>query len=329
MAREYTEEELESIINNLPPKIGETFVSLEMLQTVQDIATRNGLHIDQIELLLTEVNQVLLGMSPSSSFTSELQSVTGIDNETAQKITTEVDQYIFMPIRQDLIALYSRTEDAINTSPVGVGAIYDEAIDSIHSDPYHEDVGGRSGRGSVVITEERLHLVDELFAPHQPKVRELTPADGSVRVQPEDAKHVPDLFATSPGSLPSYIINKATLAASEGTDAADTVIPQVTSVPPITVPIPVVLPTATAIEKSSATAVTPEQEQAPAKSPEKLQITITKSQTPGKVLLTVRKKQAAVSTAPAATTTPMQGMPVSPAMPKPSTYNIDPYKEVV
>jgi hypothetical protein len=207
---QHTEQELDELYAKLSETAQDFIFGGVISEEVANIGKETGLHLDKWQLLDTLVLETILGIVPSSMFASEVARRLGTDSATTQSIVSHMDDEIFSVIRDESVAGYAETnEKNINNG----GAIYDEAQDDIARDPYREDADIPHSRGPV-ITEEKLHIVDELFAPYQPKVRELTPADGSVRVPTDEAPHNPNFLEQEKIVTPDTSSNKVNIPTS-------------------------------------------------------------------------------------------------------------------
>jgi hypothetical protein len=190
---DYTEIELDELYAKLP-EVAQDFVYGDIIaEEVANVGKETGLHLDKWQSLNTLVLETLLGIVPSSVFGAEVERRLGTTPDVTEKIVTHMDDEIFSVVRDESVENYSET----NEKNVSTGAIYDEAQDGLganqQSDPYRESADLPHTRGPV-ITEEKLHIVDELFAPYQPKIKPLTTEDGSVRVPTDETPHAPELF---------------------------------------------------------------------------------------------------------------------------------------
>jgi hypothetical protein len=323
---DFTAQELDELYAGLS-EASQDFVYGDIIKNeVADIAKQVGLHIDKWSVLNVIVLETILGIIPSSLFRSEVLNQLDVTPEIADNIVAHFENQIFSVIRDESISEYE-DQDTKNQNISDVGAIYDEAIDNIENDPYRESIGDM--RSGPLITEDKLHLVDELFAPHHPKVKELTPADGSVRVQPADSLHIPHLFgeqkvAKEPSSM---IITKSSLLASEG---VSTPTENKANTPAEPVRIPVISQSEVA-PRTETKKLEVKSESTSQKAPEleprvsgKLEIHIEKSAVPGKIQITVRKPKILKETSGIEAE-----KTVIPAQTQPTTYTVDPYKEII
>lgn len=192
---DYTTEELDTLYANLS-ETAQDFVYGDIAgEEVSIIGKKTGLHLDKWEDLNTLVIETILGIVPSGMFASEVSTRLGTTPEITSEIVSHMDENIFSVMRDESIEGYAET----NEKNISVGAIYDEAqdviSDSTKTDPYRESADLPHTRGPV-ITEEKLHIVDELFAVHSPNIKPLTPEDGSVRVPTAEAPVHRGLFGS-------------------------------------------------------------------------------------------------------------------------------------
>lgn len=331
---DYTQQELDALYAAMSP-VAQDIVFGNRIDDIV-LASRNIVPtpIDKLEDLQMLLLETLLGIVPVNMFSNELATRLALGSEQNNTLVAYLDKEIFSAIRDESIDIYEAENDMNSTLP-GVGAIYDETMSGMTTDPYREDLGSMS-RGPL-ITEDKLHLVDELFAPHHPKVRELTPADGSVRVQPADSPHVPHLFGMGAHAAEKspVIITKASLLAAENGSAPAQAQPDTPK--PTSVNIPVRTISDTQIKEVEPVPVVEESKSSIESNPvrNKIQIVVTKGSTPGKIQLTVSKVPNSVSAvtdiAKESKTIPepMSSTQQVIATTVPTTYRVDPYKEQI
>lgn len=84
----------------LPEKLREILDSSENLEKMEGIGEKHRLHLDQIADLDGLITEVILGAEKRENFVSELSRRASLDRELAQKITLDVNQEIFIPLRE-------------------------------------------------------------------------------------------------------------------------------------------------------------------------------------------------------------------------------------
>jgi hypothetical protein len=274
----------------------------------------------------------------------ELMRRLGVDPDQAEGIASYLDETIFSVIRDGSIASYNETNEK-NIPPFR--DIYDETNMIKTSDPYREGLPLYSGAGPV-ITQEKLHIVDQLFAQSAPKVKELTPSDGSVRVPTEETKHVPDLFV-APKKLSTakeepvspFVVTKQSLEREDsgvkakprteafaGASSFDDIIKKL---PPLTGAAPAKQVLSTTPGTST------NKDESASELTLGVRITVERSPTdPTKVLLRIEKDETNTTTPVTKNSSSDLGEKPVPATPlkdlsatKPAVYTVDPYKEII
>lgn len=84
----------------LPPALQEAIRSAGLHDQITKIGTNNQLHIDQMGLLEDEVSLLMMGFTEPIEFAGALQEHVHMDAASAQKIASEVNQEILLPIRE-------------------------------------------------------------------------------------------------------------------------------------------------------------------------------------------------------------------------------------
>ncbi len=86
----------------LPPVVQQAIQSADLEKHLRALADTHKLHIDQWELLQNEVKLALLGFEDAEKLPENLESVVGVDHETANSLATAINAEIFEPIREEL-----------------------------------------------------------------------------------------------------------------------------------------------------------------------------------------------------------------------------------
>lgn len=89
-------------LDELPSSLRDAIDSSDWEIKIFDIGRRHKLHIDDLAFLQIELALAIVGISDQSSFTREVQSKLGIDDETMDKIVEDVNNEIFSHIRDHL-----------------------------------------------------------------------------------------------------------------------------------------------------------------------------------------------------------------------------------
>ena len=96
------QKQIEDRIAELPEDIQQAIGSAELEQKVQAIGAKHHLHIDSAGKLQDEVMLVMLGFEPAEQFAQHLSSELGLPSVEAAAVTEEINNEIFMPIRESM-----------------------------------------------------------------------------------------------------------------------------------------------------------------------------------------------------------------------------------
>jgi len=89
-------------MNSLPHDVQEAIHGSSWERKILDIGRRYGLHVDQLEILQTELSLAVLGLSDRQSFIREVTSEAHIPKETMFVMVEDINREIFEPIRDHL-----------------------------------------------------------------------------------------------------------------------------------------------------------------------------------------------------------------------------------
>jgi hypothetical protein len=108
----YTLEEIQEKYDALPQELQDAISSSEISTALKDIGEKNGLHIDQIGILVDMVGLVMLGLMPSNEFVDNLTSEIEISEDTATTITNEINEQILSKLRHAIQVAQAIHEEA-------------------------------------------------------------------------------------------------------------------------------------------------------------------------------------------------------------------------
>jgi hypothetical protein len=86
----------------LPRPLQQAIQSVDVEKKLRDLADKHKIHLDQWELLETEVRLALYGFQPAEDLEKNIQNEVGISAETAAALTSDISRVIFEPIREEL-----------------------------------------------------------------------------------------------------------------------------------------------------------------------------------------------------------------------------------
>lgn len=91
----------------LPESIQELILSSNYQNTLIEIGKKYQLNVEQLGMLEQETTLVMMGLTPTQDFKNELVHELKIDNIKGNQIVTEINEKIFLPIRDLLKLMYT------------------------------------------------------------------------------------------------------------------------------------------------------------------------------------------------------------------------------
>lgn len=96
------DESIKEVMKTLPPPIRQYLGQGKYLVVANRIMTKYGLHIDQAGVLEREIMFLLMGIDNPDEFTKTLSEEAKIDAKTIGNIVKDVNEQIFMPLREEM-----------------------------------------------------------------------------------------------------------------------------------------------------------------------------------------------------------------------------------
>ena len=100
--REFTAEEVQKRLRDLPTEIRSLMYSDEMTHTIQKVGEKNKLHYDQMGTLELETKNVLLGFTETPDFAGILAQSLSISKEQADTVASDINIELFSKIRDTM-----------------------------------------------------------------------------------------------------------------------------------------------------------------------------------------------------------------------------------
>jgi len=104
MPREYTPEQTWKLFEKIPEDLKEAIFSVEVANDIYNICEKN--EIEEVSKMAKIVGNVMLGLLSPDNLKETLEKELNLKSEKAQKITQEIDRFIFYPIKESLNNLY-------------------------------------------------------------------------------------------------------------------------------------------------------------------------------------------------------------------------------
>jgi hypothetical protein len=96
------DEKMQARFKELPKVVQDAITSADIQRRMRALADTNKLHLDQWEALENEVMLSLLGFQAVGDLQKNIKQETGVSDEVATNLASEVSKIVFEPIRQEL-----------------------------------------------------------------------------------------------------------------------------------------------------------------------------------------------------------------------------------
>lgn len=101
---------------SLPDDLKSAVTSQEVDKQIQEIAKKHLLHIDQTGELADETGLVMLGLTKTDEYISNLKERLGISQQKTAEIAKDIDEQVLRPIKASLVATSERKMETARTS---------------------------------------------------------------------------------------------------------------------------------------------------------------------------------------------------------------------
>ena len=95
-------DDIRAVLGEVPPPIRAFFASGKIELITKVLMHENGLHVDQAAVLEREIILLLLGLQSPAEFSHALESDGHIERATVQVIAHEINEQIFIPLREEM-----------------------------------------------------------------------------------------------------------------------------------------------------------------------------------------------------------------------------------
>ena len=136
---QYNQDEMWKIYEKLPEELKQAVFSAENADHTFSICERYG--INECPKVASLIGLGLMGVMLPRNFEGALAKEMGLDNDTAQRVSQEVNRFIFYPVKQQLEQLHAKPGEVGTPQEVGIAP------------PRHSDE--RRASDYIVETEEK------------------------------------------------------------------------------------------------------------------------------------------------------------------------------
>ncbi|MCX6713549.1 MAG: hypothetical protein NTV48_00380 [Candidatus Vogelbacteria bacterium] len=112
MSYNFTKEQIKQAYDLLPADVQEFYSAEKTSTDIFSIGTKYGLHVDAMGKLGSLVGLAISGLVPLIDFNKELINRTGVAPDTANLIIYDLNQEVFGPIRESMLAMVKQKVQA-------------------------------------------------------------------------------------------------------------------------------------------------------------------------------------------------------------------------
>lgn len=102
MAQKYSRDQLRQLYIKLPQEIKDVVSDDEAAKEIEEICGRNGIDDERVGKISDLIRDVLFGLQLPEEFQKELEKEAGLNEETAKKISREINRFVFYPVKPAL-----------------------------------------------------------------------------------------------------------------------------------------------------------------------------------------------------------------------------------
>ena len=114
--KNYTPEEIKAKFDALPADVKALVYGADMLNLIKNLGEKYKLHVDKLEALESETADVMTGFVKPEDFSKNLKEALGTDQQTADAIALDINNGLFVKIRDSLKKLYGQGTAAASIS---------------------------------------------------------------------------------------------------------------------------------------------------------------------------------------------------------------------
>lgn len=153
----YTQQQLEEQYQKLPDNLKEAIFSVDIAEKMWSIGRKHGITIQRTGDLAEEAGYLILGLTHPKDFIPAIETRLGLDDEEAGEIGKEINEQVFLPIRQALKQAHDTELDHIENEAKRRLANYHELSNTKLADifPKNEPSGSKPVSAAPAPTPEK------------------------------------------------------------------------------------------------------------------------------------------------------------------------------
>lgn len=142
--------QLEKLYETLPKNVQEAISSVAIAEKIQEIAKKNGLHIDEAGIVSDEATMVMLGIEHPNDFIDGLKNKLKLPQEKIVALAKDVDKEIFEPIKESLMKIYQEQEIADDYATASQIHADDTTADVRRNEAQNNETMGQLNNESII-----------------------------------------------------------------------------------------------------------------------------------------------------------------------------------
>ncbi len=110
MKEENFEQLVKMELDQLPKYVRDSLASVDWLDALQEVTHEHHIHVDQVGQIRNETLLILLGLTDSPEFVGKVSEIIGDEDEELDKLITDINNRVFLPVREEIMRRRSLKE---------------------------------------------------------------------------------------------------------------------------------------------------------------------------------------------------------------------------
>lgn len=107
MPKQYTQEQLDKVLETLPDELHEAMFSMETANTIWKACEKQGIMDERMGEIAKYAGYVLMGLMLPAEFLTALKAELKLPKKTAEEMARDINRFIFYPVKPALEQLHS------------------------------------------------------------------------------------------------------------------------------------------------------------------------------------------------------------------------------
>jgi hypothetical protein len=138
MAKEYTKDQIWELFEQLPEELKDAIFAVKTADEIHMACEKNNVEKEKIPAIAKLTGNVMLGILPPDEFQTALEKKIGLKPDVAKKVLSQINRFIFFPIRNELEQLYKITSSQKDSS--SDATVTEKKPFSLKPDTYRESL---------------------------------------------------------------------------------------------------------------------------------------------------------------------------------------------